>query len=106
MLGTNHSVRVDQIRPGTILGALCLGLTPAVVDLGVIGMPGCTRWSAWDVTHLLLPNGNPSTSWQMGIPNNAAFLGLVLYEQAAMFSAGMNPLGIVTSNGIAATIGL
>lgn len=105
VLGTNHSVRVDQIRPATILGALCVGLAPAVVDLGVIGMPGCTRWSAWDVTHLLLPNGNPSVAWQLGIPNNAAFLGLVLYEQAAMFSAGMNPLGIVTSNGIAATLG-
>lgn len=105
VLGTNHSVRVDHIRPGTVLGAFCLGLTPAVVDLGVIGMPGCTRWSAWDVTHLLLPNGNPSVAWQMGIPNNAAFLGLALQEQAAMFSAGLNPLGIVTSNGITATLG-
>ena len=48
----------------------------------------------------------PSVAWQMSIPNNTAFLGLVLYEQAAMFSAGMNPLGIVTSNAIAATLGL
>jgi len=105
VLGSSQSVRVDHIRPGTALGVLCVGLMPAVVDLGVIGMPGCTRWSTWDVTHLLLPNGSPSVSWQMAIPNNPGFLGLVLYEQAAMFSAGMNPLGIVTSNAIAAALG-
>lgn len=105
VLGSNQVVRIDNIRPGTVLGVMCVGLSPAVVDLAVVGMPGCTRWSTWDVTHLLLPNGAPSVTWQLGVPNNAAFVGLPLYEQAAMFSAGFNPLGIVTSNALLATIG-
>lgn len=103
--GLDQIVRVDNIAPGTVLGTMCVGLLPAQFDLSGLGMTGCTRWSSWEVTHLLLPNGASSVTWQMTIPNDPGFLGLQLYDQAAMFSPALNQLGIVTSNAVLATVG-
>jgi len=40
------------------------------------------------------------------IPNNPAFTGLPLIAQTYAFAPGLNPLGIVSSNGVAMVVGI
>ncbi len=104
ILGTTFSMDVSNAPAGTLLGIVGVGVFQISTDLTVIGMPGCSLLQSNDAT-LPLPITPPIATTSLPIPNVSAFTGLVLYAQAILVSPGVNALGLVTSNGLAITLG-
>jgi hypothetical protein len=105
-IGTTLNIDTSNIQPGTFLGATLLGfgqINPGV-DLGFLGAPGCSQYLN-PSTQIIFVTTGASYSQPLTIPNDPSYVGLVLYGQGAAFTAGLNSLGVVLSNGIAMTIG-
>jgi hypothetical protein len=52
---------------------------------------------------IIVPSGG-GASWPMTLPASPSFAGVQIFSQSAMLAAGVNPLGALTSNGIALRI--
>jgi len=104
VLGTTPNVVTKNVTAGTIIELLAAGTAglPLPIDLTFLGMPGCFLHMTPDV--FLTAVVNPSNEFVVpfAIPNNPAFQNLALYFQAAPLTGGLNPLGIITSNGLCA----
>lgn len=94
--------------PFTAPAFLFLGLSntgygglPLPLNLGFLGAPACSLLVSGDDVSLVT-NVLGTGHWQWTIPNVP---GAVFYNQAFVFDAAANPLGITTSNGAHATIG-
>lgn len=101
VLGTSFNLVTSAIAPGTVAGATVLSFaqfTPGI-DLTAAGAPGCFQHAGTDAVSIVLVAGNQA-SLPLALPNTPSFAGTVFYGQSAMFSAGINPLGVVTSNGV------
>jgi len=62
-------------------------------------MPGCRQYVGLDASLLFLPVGGiGSQSFQ--VPNVTGFAGVIVTSQSAAFVPGINPLGVISSNGI------
>jgi hypothetical protein len=68
-------------------------------------MAGCRQFVGLDSSVVFFPS-NGSGTRSMTIPNNPAYSGLHVYSQSAAFSAGVNPLGVLASNGLNLLIGV
>jgi PKD repeat protein len=79
-----------------------LGALP--LDLTAIGAPGCFGRVSPDVASILIGAGNTAT-WSLGVPNTAAFLGMLLYNQALVLDPGFNALGAVLSDATGMMVG-
>ncbi len=106
-LGTTATLTTTQFALSSLLGIQILGTTllnPGV-DLGVIGMPGCLQSVSLDVLYVLVPAGGQAT-YGLVVPNNPSLMGATIGAQSAAFYSEANAFGMVTSNGIALTIGV
>lgn len=88
---------------------LSLGQIPAPgFDLSVLGAPGCkalldvNQGLGFVISNLGLPGG---MSTSLAIPNQASLVGLTIYSQSIWLEPSANAFGILTSNGVALTIG-
>lgn len=106
ILGTTYSVEVTNIPVGTAIGVIILGLGQLNVDLTFLGATNCFQYATNDAASVFILGGATIMTNNLGLPNNPAFAGINLYSQGATFSAGLNPLGIITSNGIRGQIGM
>jgi hypothetical protein len=106
IIGTSINLVSSQLPGGTTLGANVLSFTQhnPGIDLTPLGMPGCRQFVGLDATNLFIPAGGQGIN-ALVIPNVPAYSGLVLYSQSAAFATGINPLGVVSSNGLALTVG-
>jgi hypothetical protein len=78
---------------------------PLPVDLGSIGMPGCTLFTSAElVATLSAPSG--VATWTLPIPPEPAFVGSRLWQQAVVLDPGANVLGMSASNAGEAYIGV
>lgn len=68
------------------------------LDLGIVGMTGCTLYQPLDVLVPLPLNGG-TASLPFTIPPVAGTCGLLVRQQAIAWDPAANPLGVVTSNG-------
>lgn len=85
--------------------ALGVGQLPGI-DLGIVGGAGCPLWIDLNaIVELQLAVTNPDAAFTFFIPNDVSLFGVTAYSQAWSFVATANPLGIITSNGTAMTIG-
>jgi hypothetical protein len=75
------------------------------IDLGFIGAPGCAGYTSANLTSLTAPLAGGTGSVTVAIPNDFSLGGTVLTAQSVSFTL-QNPLGLNTSNGLKATIGL
>ena len=50
--------------------------------------------------------GETATQQGLPIPPFSFFLGIPLFTQVAAFTPGQNDLGVLTSNGVAAVLGI
>ncbi len=75
------------------------------VDLGAIGMTGCTLYTSIETSTQLTQAASVAT-WTLLIPNDAGLLGLRFYQQAILADPGANPLGATASNAGSGTIGI
>ncbi len=112
-LGTSFTVDLSSLGTGLLvtpfgtLGAsrsTYLGLA-LPLDLGVLRAPGCQLLVSMDVVSPLMNVGGGAT-WTIPIPNVPALSGAALHQQALVVDPGANPLGLVVSNGLTATLGL
>jgi hypothetical protein len=74
------------------------------IPLGFIGMPGCEAYTSADLGSASFPVAGGTGSVTLPIPNNPVFIGLAITAQAVAFSTA-TPAGLVSSNGVTATIG-
>lgn len=80
------------------------GLGALPLSLGAFGAPGCNLRVSPDANVLMLGTGNQAT-WTFTVPNNAAFVGLGLYNQAVVFDPAANAAGAVGSDAHAMLLG-
>jgi hypothetical protein len=106
-LGTTLTFTTTNFPASSLLGLQIL--SPTRVDPGlpldVIGMLGCFQYAPPDVMNLLFPVAQQG-SYAMSVPNSAPLMGFQFAAQSVAFVNGVNPAGLVTSNGIALTVGL
>jgi alpha-tubulin suppressor-like RCC1 family protein len=109
-LGTTFTIALDHL-PGD-LAFLFTGFSnttsrfgPLPLALGALGMPNCTAYTSDEVTTFVLGSSGRARA-VLGLPNDAAFLGLVFHQQALVLDpqAG-NSLGAVMSDAATAQIG-
>jgi hypothetical protein len=93
------------------VNSLSLTNIPTGLDLTFAGMPGCSLYL--NPTPILLNfftiNGGgvgPVESYSLPIPANPTLNGLELNFQTGVFSAGLNPAGILVSNATCLRLGV
>ena len=67
------------------------------LDLGVIGMPGCTLFASGEIIHRLVRTAD-SARWTFVVPTLAGMLGQPFTNQAVVSDPGANAFGAVVSN--------
>ncbi|HZT55452.1 MAG TPA: hypothetical protein VFA35_04435, partial [Burkholderiaceae bacterium] len=108
-LGTFFQANVGNLPGGvafmvTGFSATANGPTPLPLDLGPLGMPGCSLLAEAALTTLLL--GGTTATWQLAIPNDPTYLGFTFYNQGFALDPPANALGLTVSNGAHAVIGI
>lgn len=111
--GRTARVRVDHIATPLVYVAVgtssvsMIGNLPLPLSLTPYGAPGCFLNTSADLgLHFTAVVNSASTaSWDLALPNSAAFWGLNLYLQAWNPAPGANPQGLLTSNGLALRVG-
>lgn len=88
---------------GTTTGAF--GGSPIPLDLVGLGAPGCTLFVAPFDAWLLPRAANGGVVWRLRVPEESALVGAEFGAQGLSFDFLANPLGVVLTNGIHATIG-
>jgi hypothetical protein len=105
-IGDTARNRVDVVVGQ--LGALfasSFGSLSAPIDLGPVGMPGCSLLVPADVVEF--SNAQASVAeWSVAIPNSTSFVGMPIRQQAFPLDLAANALGLVASNGIVMTPGI
>jgi hypothetical protein len=106
-LGTTMQLTTTSYPAGSPLGIQILGVTryDPGIDLGIIDMPGCLLFSSLEVLDPLFPVGGQSV-YNWAVPNDPSMMGSQITAQSAAFDAGANPFGLVSSNGVALTLGV
>jgi serine protease AprX len=105
--GTTFNLVTTNAPTGTLLGLSILSLnqiTPPL-DLGFLGMLGCSLYQQLDVVDVF-PIVGSTGQRSFTVPNVAALAGTVVRNQAATATPGINSFGFVTSNGLVMTVGL
>jgi hypothetical protein len=109
--GAPFGVQITHL-PATGLGFVSLGFSrtswgalPLPFDLGAVGMPGCWLRTSTDVaTPVAIVAGR--ARWALNIPAAPSLGGLEFHNQALVVDPGINPLGVVVSNGGRGVIGV
>lgn len=106
MLGTTPNILVTNLTPGTGAVVLALGFVaiPTGLDLASVGAPGCSAYLNLLASNFALVN-NSQAAFPVGIPASNVFQGVTVFAQGAPLTAGLNALGILTSNGLCIRLG-
>lgn len=101
VIGTTISLDTTNVPASCALGASIFSLTKfdPGIDLTALGMPGCERYVGLDATVVFFPVGGVG-SQAFAVPNNTAFVGVVMTVQSACLVPGVNQLGAISSNGV------
>ena len=67
-------------------------------------MPGCLQFVDPTATVVMLPSSGQSM-FSAPIPNDTSYMGVQINAQTFALSPGANPLGLISSNGVASVIG-
>ena len=112
-LGATVNATITQTDPlQNLFGVLMVGVSdttwngaPLPLDLGLVGIPGCSLRVAADLQFSLSTNFGSATL-PLAIPNQAPFLGASFYLQHfALDATATNGAQIVTTNGARMRIG-
>jgi hypothetical protein len=100
-----------NLFPVTALGAFVVGWSnqfdgsvPLPASLASFGAPGCDLLVSMDVLAVVAPVGG-MIRYPITLPFAPALVGQRFFVQGAVVDPGANPLGLVVSRGITATIG-
>lgn len=81
-----------------------LGGLPLPVDLGAIGMPGCTLYQSSDLA-FPIANVRGRAAWAVAICDCPSLSGTEFHNQAIALDPGANALGLIASDASTARIG-
>ena len=103
VLGSSVSLVTTNQPAGANLVGSVLGLSSYSpgIDLSFLGMPGCLQFVAPASVQLIF-GGYPRSFF---IPNDPSLSGIDVFSQSVAFAAGVNPLGLVSSNAVRLTVG-
>jgi hypothetical protein len=106
-LGLMSSVTMSNGAPGQ-LGVYGASFTPTSLDLTSAGAPGCFAYTDPLVVTVTAFDGvgNAVTTFDIGLPNIPALLGVSFVHASASVDPSANALGVKTSNGLTATVGM
>jgi len=110
-LGRTITLVMRNLAPSASIALLVAGLSnqtgglgPLPASLAGLGMPGCSAFVANDLVLLVAATaGTASLPWQM--PNNAALVGIQLFQQGLSLDGGANAAGITVTNAVANVLG-
>jgi hypothetical protein len=106
LFGTTAALNTTNVPPGSPVSMTVLSfvqISPGI-DLGGIGAPGCSQYVG-NGPDVLIPAPLGGFTVNLPIPNVPAFAGQALFVQSAAMATGLNPLGVITSNGLALLVG-
>lgn len=101
VIGTAINWVTTNVPATSVLGLLGLGfgaITPAF-DLTPLGAPGCFQHVGVSASAVFLPAAGTGTI-PFSIPNSQALAGVRVFAQSLALDPPVNPLGVVTSNGL------
>lgn len=105
-IGANSTTILSNGTPSA-LAAYGVGLFSANTSLASIGAPGCTMYTNPIATVLVALDGSGTAPpFDIPIPNNASFVGVMLYTSGASVDPPQNAAGLTTANGIETRIGM
>lgn len=109
-IGGTAGANVTQVPAGFAVMALgwnqqVLGPLPLPLSLAGMGMPGCYLLHSAEVFGLDATGGGTWSPFLLGIPDFPALIGQHIYLQAFALAPGVNPTGVVASNGLHWRIG-
>ncbi|MCA8950787.1 MAG: hypothetical protein KDE27_14890 [Planctomycetes bacterium] len=106
-IGSNLVFTTTEFPTGSTLGIETLSFTQVNpgIDLTSVGMPGCFRYTGTESSVVVIPSGSQAT-FSVAIPNSGTYIGLGITSQSYALSPGANTLGLISSNGVRAVIGL
>lgn len=109
-IGGTAGANVTQVPAGFAVMALgwnqqVLGPLPLPLSLAGMGMPGCQLLHSAEVFGLDATGGGTWSPFLLGIPDFPALIGQHIYLQAFALAPGVNPAGVVASNGLHWRIG-
>lgn len=110
VIGTTPNIITTNVTLATTFEIFVAGLggLPTPVSLQPYGMPGCFLHlnQSLIVAAFLLGRVPPADfSQPFAIPNNPSFQSVQFFFQAAPLTSGLNPAGILSSNGLCARLG-
>ncbi|MCC7395582.1 MAG: hypothetical protein IT455_00785 [Planctomycetes bacterium] len=106
VINTTWNLDVTNIPALIQIGIEIYGFSdPNIPDMFFIGMPGCPLRASLDLLNPWVSIGQTTHSYSLPVPNVPTLLGANIYLQSAMMDASYNAFGLITSNGIAGTIG-
>ncbi|HEX5052205.1 MAG TPA: hypothetical protein VFZ65_10565 [Planctomycetota bacterium] len=104
VLGEGLPLEVRNVPTTPAIALTMVGFGQQAIDLGFLGASGCSLLNTFDVSFpVVLPSAIATID--VDIPANPQLIGAQLFVQSAVLSEGINALGIVTSNGLALTLG-
>ncbi|MBK8096160.1 MAG: hypothetical protein IPK26_03585 [Planctomycetes bacterium] len=113
VLGTTFDLQADSIRAGANAGLLAVGTQgiPAGVSLAPFGLPPigtsiCNQYVALPVASVFFLVPGATAIVPFGLPLNPMFNGVELKYQVLAISPGLNPAGLIASNGLCVHAGL
>jgi len=112
VIGTTYAAEVLNAPTGLAfmawgLSAAFLGSLPLPMALAPFGVQGCFLHQSADL-NLMAPcvgTGATTARHDLGVPLFVGLSGVRIYLQAWAPSPGFNPAGLITSNGLALTLG-
>jgi len=106
-IGDTARTRVYNLSPITPGAIFVTSLTPSFLPMSLapIGAPGCDLLLQPDVLTLEIASESHADS-AVSIPFSVSLAGLSIYQQAFPFEAGVNPLGMIASNGLRLILGI
>ncbi|HZN38914.1 MAG TPA: hypothetical protein VFD82_08930 [Planctomycetota bacterium] len=106
VIGTTFDLVTTNLAPGTPFQVLSLGtqLAPFPVDLGFLGMPGCSLHHAFLVL-LTVTGPGPDLVAPFSVPPNPSLFNQQLTGQGFPFALGLNPFNLIATNGVCMRIG-
>lgn len=105
LLGTSVALTTSNVPANALLSASILSfneLTPPL-DLGPLGMPGCSQHLTLDSSFFLF--GSPTVTLNFAIPNNPIYVGSRVLTQSVSLAPGVNPFGALSSNALVLVAG-
>ncbi|MCA8976689.1 MAG: hypothetical protein KDC98_18350 [Planctomycetes bacterium] len=106
IVNTAVPLLVAGIPAGSPLGAFVGGTSyfDPGLPLASLGMAGCSQYVSLEVSTAFVPVSGGG-SFNFMVPNDPGLSGTHVYMQAAVLAAGVNALGVLTSNGVDLRVG-